>query len=406
MKHSKSFSISIFLLALWLLSGCGGTPKPGTTSDLSYNTDPSSTSTEETSAPPPKPVIKKEAKELFAEAGRLASQRNPQYQRAIELYKNAHEEDSNLADALYNIGLIYERLNDEQQAIEWYQKAGAYRVLDGWVNIGLLYKKKGDLQQAAQFFEKAIDKERVHSRANLNLAKLYLNHPKVFPSSKDKNPRTFARNALKEDSSNADAYEILAQWYYSKKRYQLGLLVCNSGLQDLDSKHAGLFNVRALIYLKLDEVSLAIKSLSNALKYNPKHFGALLNLGILKYGYRDYQESYSLLSQAVQLQPKHIEAVLSKAVAARALKRFDEALAGYQEVLKLSPNHAGALFNIAVYHQDFQEVTDPKAKVEHLTKVVKEYENVLQYTRDPALRKKVTGRITELKERLEFMKEM
>ena len=108
-----------------------------------------------------------------------------------------------------------------------------------------------------------------------------------------------------------------------------------------------------------------------------------------------------------------MEAVLSKAVAARSLKRFDEAFQGYQDVLKLSPNHPGALFNIAVYNQDFKTQSapnsdnseDPKANIKKLNMAVQEYENVLQYAKKPSLRKKITARIKEIRERLEFLKE-
>jgi tetratricopeptide (TPR) repeat protein len=405
MKSFLLLTLNLFLM--WGLSGCGGAPAP---SPSTPSPTKSNTFTSETATPPPKPVIKKAAKELFLEAGTWASGTPPQYQKAIDLYKKAYDEDSNLVDAVYNIGLVYEMMGNEQKAIEWYQKAGAYRVANGWVNIGLIYKRKGELQQAAQFFRKATQISRVHSQANLNLAVLYLDYPNQFQSTSEQSARKFVRKALQEDNSNADAYEVLAQLYYKQKRYQLGLLVCQSGLTDLDPKHAGLWNLQALIYLKLNEVSQAVVALNNALKFNPNHFGALLNLGIIKYGYRDYQASYSLLKQAVEIKPNHIEAVLSKAVTARSLKRFDEAVQGYQKVLQLSPNHPGALFNIAVYNQDFKDQNSPnQAKTEDaglntakLKSAVKEYENVLQYAKTPSLRKKITNRIREIRETLAF----
>lgn len=393
---SKLVHTSFYAMLLSFLVACGGGPG----GELSPNrqqrdTRPvrSNSSDQSDSQKPAQPKIDRGAKQLFLLAGEAASGNNPNYDRALQLYNEAYDKDKNLKLALYNAGLISELKGDQEQAKSFYQAAADAGLGDGWVNIGLMALEKGDRGQAESLFNRALGVEPLNGRAHLNLA--------MF--AKERRDFDFAmksvRNALKEDSTNADAYDVLAQIYYDLGRYKLALLVADAGLSELDSEHSGLWTTQALIQLKLDDVIKAVRSFQKAVDLDSGNFAARLNLGLITFSYRDYDKSYQLLSEAVQLRPNHIEAVLSKAVAARTLKRYDEARQGYQKVLTLSPNHSGALFNLAVLDQDYVEIdmSNYAQRVNMTQKAIQQYTEVLNQAKEEKLRKKAQQRIEEAK---------
>ena len=386
------------------LSACGGGgPAGGSLSDdrdeLSQKS-PSRIDSKNRNSAPTKPKINRDAKQLFVLAGQVASSASPDYERALKLYEEAYDKDNKLSQALYNAGLICELKGDEARARQFYEAAGNAGLGDGWVNIGLIALAQGDRGQAESLFNRAIGVEPLNGRAHLNLA--------IF--AKERKDFEFAmksvRNALKEDSTNADAYDVLAQIYYDLGRFKLALLVADAGLSELNPEHPGLWTTQGLIQLKMDDVIKAVRSFQKAVDLDPKNFAARLNLGLITFGYRDYEKSYQLLSEAVKLRPNHIEAILSHAVAARTLKRFAEARAGYEKVLSLSPKHPGATFNLAVLDQDYSDVPPNEfdKRITLTNEAINRFQEVLNSTSDERLRKKVSQRIEEAKVVIEVIK--
>ena len=405
-SHTPLITLALSALSLTACGGGGGgggapfTPPQPTGGSTQRATG--STGGEAPSAPK-KPTIKRNAKELFLEAGRVASEGPSSYPRAIEMYERAYSEEPNLKQALYNIALLHERSGDQAQAVGAYKRATDNGAAEGWVGIGLMQLAANNMGEAELSFRKALEMEPLNGRAHLNLALIAKergDHKEAMGS---------IRNALKEDSTNANAYNLLAQIYHDMGRFKLALLVCDAGLGELAPEHSGLWTTQGLIHLKLKDVIKATASFRQAIKFDTTNFAARLNLGLITFNYRDYERSYQLLSEAVQLKPEHPEALLSKAVAARALDRIDEARQAYQQVLSLKPNHPGALFNLAILQQDYTQIEGFDARINNLREVIKQYENVLNFTQDERLRKKIVQRVEEARimiEALEVEKEM
>jgi len=406
MKVTDMTSISLRSLALMgamcVTTACGGGPG-GSPNPADYQPKAQpATQPADPYAPPPKPKIKKQAKQIFTEAGALAAQGPSRYEDAIEMYERVYKEEPLLKVSLYNIALLYEQMGDQSKAVEAYKFAADNGVAEGWVGIGLMQLASGNEGEAEASFRRALDMEPLNGRAHLNLARI----------AKNRGDRRQAmesiRNALKEDSRNADAYNLLAQIYLDMKRYKLALLVCNAGLEELDPEHSGLWTTQGVIFLNLKDVINATRSFREAIKYDDKNYAARLNLGLITFNYRDYERSYQLLSEAVNLRPNDPEIVISKAVVARALNRIDEAKQGYQKTLELKPNHPGALFNLAIIQQDYTEVEGFDARIQNVKEAISQFENVLNFSQDERLRKKVQRRIEEARliiESIEIEKE-
>ena len=124
MRQSQILSTLSLCVTLLYITACGGGPggqlSPETTPDMQANRSQASRSNDPYT-PKPKPKINRDAKQLFSLAGQVASRANPDYDRALELYRDAYNKDKKLTLALYNAGLISELKGDENQARQFYE---------------------------------------------------------------------------------------------------------------------------------------------------------------------------------------------------------------------------------------------------------------------------------------------
>ncbi|MBU1432793.1 tetratricopeptide repeat protein [Myxococcota bacterium] len=337
------------------------------------------------------PTVKKEARELFELAAQAQKQNNQD--KAIDHLKNAIESQSDLGAAYYNIGKIYEKQGDLEQAKEWYNKSSekGKEFGAGYIGIAKMYLDQGKRSEAEGMIQKALKVEPLNEEAHLNLAE-FARQRKDYPGAVK-----HIRTALKSNSQNVKAYEVLGRVYYDLGRPELSKLVCEAGLQ-IDKDYAPLNNILGLVYLKLDNVTKAIAAFEDAVKSNPKYVPSLSNLGALTFGYRDYESSYRYFGEVIKVEPKNIEAILSKAVSARALDRVDEAEKGYKEVINLEESNVGAHYNLGILYQEHKN---------QLEDAIKEYKLVLQYDqRNAELRKDVSQRIQSSQIQIQNQKEL
>jgi len=338
-----------------------------------------------------KPTVKKEARQLFKMA--VSAYKNGQKQQAIEHLKEVLNEQPDLGPAYYNIGFIYESQDNLDEARGWYQKSAeeGKNFGDGLVRSAYLMEKNGQKEAGRGMIQKALQEEKLNAGAYLNLAQEARKRRDFASAIK------YVRTALKSNSQNPQAYEVLARVYYDMNKPELVILVCQTGLH-IDENYSELNNILGLVHLKADNVISAISSFEDAIKSNPNHLSSLINLGALTFGYRDYESAYRYFSKAEKVAPDNLKVILSKAVAARALGRHKEAEKGYQQVLVHQPNHSGAHYNLGVLYQEYTQ---------NLEGALKEYQMVLRHeNRDGKLRKDVTQRIKASRIQIQNMQEL
>lgn len=368
------------------LVACGGNaPQPDDPTQLSGT---GSTDTpDEVPAPPP---VKREAKVVFQSA--VQAYKSGNASKAISEFERAIDADESFGAAYFNIGRIYEEQGDLDKARTWYERASSKgkNFGDGLVNLGRLEMRKGNKSEAMALFRKAIQIEPFNGEAHLNLAHEARTRRDYATAVKH------VRTALKEDSQNVLAYEVLARVYYDLGRIELAKLVCQTGLAI--EKTPDLYNTLGLVHLKQDNVRLALTAFEDALKVDKDYAPAHMNVGAITFSYRDYESSYKHFSEVVKQQPDNLDAMLSKAVAARGLERLDEAESGYKAVLAKDEANVGAHYNLGVLYQEYMQKLEDS---------LKQYEAVLRYERDDAeLRKDVAQRIEAVRIQIKNLKEV
>jgi hypothetical protein len=83
------------------------------------------------------------------------------------------------------------------------------------------------------------------------------------------------------------------------------------------------------------------------LKLQPRHVGALENLGVLRLLQKRNEDACALISKALELNPRSADARYNCGLALHALGRYAEALESYDRALALRADHVGTLTNRA-----------------------------------------------------------
>lgn len=368
------------------LVACGGNPAQPDDRNGVVGTNPDQMP-DEVPAPPP---VNREAKVVFQSG--VAAYKSGNASKAIDEFERAIDADESFGAAYFNIGRIYEEQGDLEKARTWYERSSekGKNFGDGLVNLGRLEMQKGNKSEAMALFRKAIQIEPFNGEAHLNLAQEARGRRDYATAVKH------VRTALKENSQNVLAYEVLARVYYDLGRVELAKLVCETGLAL--KKTADLYNTLGLVHLKQDNVRFALTAFEDALKVDKDYAPAHMNVGAITFSYRDYESSYRHFDAVVKQQPNNLDAILSKAVAARGLERLDEAEAGYKAVLAKDETHVGAHYNLGVLYQEYTQ---------KLEDALKQYEAVLRHEREDAdLRKDVAQRIEAVRIQIKNLKEV
>ena len=108
--------------------------------------------------------------------GRMLDRKNLT-EKAIEMYKKALEVNENYGDAWNNLGNIYSRINRFSLAKEAYERSYNCPTYDSkhfpYFNLGLLYDKVEDQEKAIEYYLKAIEMKNDYAKAYYNLGVSY-----------------------------------------------------------------------------------------------------------------------------------------------------------------------------------------------------------------------------------------
>jgi tetratricopeptide (TPR) repeat protein len=159
-----------------------------------------------------------------------------------------------------------------------------------------------------------------------------------------------------------------------------------------DRQNAELYNKLGIAELQLHQRSAAHKHFAQALKYDPRSFSALNNLGAVAYLDKKYKSAVGYLKQALALDESSAPAHLNLAEAWMGLGEVDRAMTEYARALELD---ADVLTNSEEGIQAQISTPEQRARVSYL--IAKAYakrgniEGALEY-----LRRAKEGRYADL----------
>ena len=278
-----------------------------------------------------------------------------------------------MAIAQFNAGVVWEECGQPDKAEPIYSglTTAAPKFDLAYNNLGVIYWKKGQDAKALDMFKRGVEANKLSARAaRNNVAGLMRNQ---YITGTDINVFNEAEKSIQGvlalDSGNQAAYENLARLYYDRghlkdKSYLvLADLVVTQGVRVLkaESKEsADIYNIKGLLLLEKDNQVDALKTFKEAVRVEPTHIEANLNIGFISIRFRDYATAEGAFQTALKsaAQQKNIEVWLALGVAQRGLKKFKEAEESYTKATKLNASDPRPWFNLGVLYQDHLSTQD------------------------------------------------
>jgi tetratricopeptide (TPR) repeat protein len=241
-----------------------------------------------------------------------------------------------MAIAQFNAGVVYEECGQSDKAEPIYSGlvSSAPKFDLPYNNLGVIYWKKGQDSKALDMFKKGVEANKLSARAaRNNVAGLMRNQ---YIGNTDLNVFTEAEKSIQGvlalDSGNQAAYENLARIYYDRghlkdKSYLvLADLVVTQGIRVLkaDNKEsADIYNIKGLLLLERDNQVDALKTFKEAVRVEPNHVEANLNIGFISIRFRDYTTAEGAFQVALKsgAQQKNIEVWLAISASPSAASR-------------------------------------------------------------------------------------
>jgi tetratricopeptide (TPR) repeat protein len=386
-SSSFSFSAVCFSVAIASVTACGGAQKKGAGGLASGG-----------SIPPP-PDVKKDpvadGKTVPTEAKREVSKdEKSDYNSALQSFLAAEKsgwndssckqsaekfdsvarEHAKLVEAVYMIGLSFQRCDMLEDAEKAYRRALGVKAnhAQSLSNLGSIYWKAGKFDDAKKYWKSALDASGKLSGAYVGTATAALEDLRKTPAgpawNKLADDISFnLSSALAVDSNDVRTYTVFGQFYLegsekNKNRLDLAKLLLDEG-EKRDAKFAPLKNTRGLYFMKRNNLSEALKQFQMAVELDPKFMDARMNVGLTTLGFRKYDTSKEQFSKVLEQQPKNYDAVIGLGIALRGLGDFDGAETAYKKAKDLDGKRGEALFNLGVLYKDFKAAKQADLKL-------------------------------------------
>jgi superkiller protein 3 len=267
-----------------------------------------------------------------------------EYQKALKVYPQH-------LDALYNLGVVCERLGQKNEASEQYRRYLEIKPNDAdvWTQIGVLYDETNRKKEARAAYGKAIEMNPKFGRAYHNLGVL-LKEDGDFKGA-EQNLLKFVKLEEEDGRQSGDGYYSLGILYLQQLRDKDAKMILQKAI-DIDPSIAHYNNAMGDTYLLEKRPDLALVYYQKAIEKDPKYVLAYSGIG----------DAYA------------------------QLKERDKAVTAYRKALELRPDYGLVYYKLGRLDED----TNP-------AEAIKQFEKYLQSGKNLLYRDEVTAKIEALK---------
>ena len=232
------------------------------------------------------------------------------FSEAAEIYGRILLDDPECANALYLLGMILHRMNENEKAVKLVSQAIALELenAEAYGNLGIIYRTLGELEQASLCQQKAVTLDPGYIAGYFNLGNAW------YEQGKSADAIASYRRAISLKPDFPQAYNNLGLVLYDAERFEealesydkaLGIkanypaayLNMGNALRKLGRPDAAAVSFQKALVLKpdltqahnnlgnvlmdLDRFEGAALSYSNAIRHDPDNIGAHKNFGII-----------------------------------------------------------------------------------------------------------------------------
>ncbi len=264
---------------------------------------------------------------------------------AVKYLLLAHYYNNSNILVLYDLGMCYERLGNNEKAAVWYNK---YLDLDPfaehvWNNLGIIYSALGNFRQAEEAFDFSISLNPQFIPAYFYKADLYINNGKIQEAIDVYN------DLIVEDTSNTRAMCNLANCHIQTGNYQEALKLFRNSLE-ISCDCADALYGTGVVYFRQKKFSLSINQLKKAISIQPDISDYWVMLGEVYFRTRRLNKAIDAFSKASELNPDDMEAKFSCAQALFKKKRIHEAIWLLMRIYEKQPDNPRVNYRLAAYY--------------------------------------------------------
>jgi tetratricopeptide (TPR) repeat protein len=189
-----------------------------------------------------------------------------QYELALSDFSKAIEINPNFTDAYYNRGLLFEERNQYESAISDFTK-----LIDMNPNCIEFYEKRGKVYHHLEEYEKELLDFQSIIRIKPNHTEAYLACGKLYKEIGENDKAIcFLSDCIKHSPNNISAYLECGQLYMEIGQYDKAIEICSDCIQ-FNPDNPDIYNFRANVYEKKNELIFAIQDITKAIEIDSKH---------------------------------------------------------------------------------------------------------------------------------------
>ncbi|MHA1235115.1 MAG: tetratricopeptide repeat protein [Promethearchaeota archaeon] len=224
------------------------------------------------------------------------------------------------ADEWHDLALSHFHKNEYDKAIEYYKNAleNDPEYTNSWHGLGVSYERKKEYDKAIEYYKKTleIDPEYVHSW--FGLAGSY------FQKKEYDKAIEYDKKTLEIDPEYANSWFGLGESYFKKKEYDKAIESNMKGLE-LNQEFPKAWQTLGASYYNKNEYDKAIKSYNNGLEINPEMEGAWYGLGASYHAKKKYPKAIECYKKALEINQEFEIAWKSLSLAYNAVSDFKNA---------------------------------------------------------------------------------
>ena len=210
------------------------------------------------------------------------------FKTAIIYFEKIIQLDKKLPQVYYNMGVCFNILGKNFDAIDSFKKAISLRdnYLESYIQIGQLFKKLSMLDEAIKIYKLALPKVTQKDTINVNISEVYYLQKNYQLSIK------YAEDALDLNAKNYFAKINIANCLMDQGEIENGIFELEQA-KVINSNSSMVFNNLGYGYKLLGNESEAIINYKKAIELNPKLHDAHFNLSHIQLAQKQISQSHT-----------------------------------------------------------------------------------------------------------------
>lgn len=275
----------------------------------------------------------------------LEAGNNGNNDEARRQFERALASDPSAFEALYNLGVLAERLGQYERALEYYRQslriqADYEMAIKGVASVMI---RRADAQGAVTFVEP------LARRWERNLYVTAVYGETLIAANRIEDGISAARRALRRDEKFVPAMLVIVKANLKLGRIELAESVLDQAL--VISPNLGeLHFLKGKIQEGQKLTNMAMESYKNAVRYSKEHVESHVALALLLMRGGNYPEAVSELEVAQRLSPQVLAIRLNLGEAYRSSRQWTKAKAEFDKVIEMDPRQAEVHYNLGLLY--------------------------------------------------------